>query len=120
MKKFRFRTFQVYQDARVFCRNIKSITKKFPKEEQFCLSSQLWRAVISITLNIAEGSERGSDKDFAHFLSIANASLNEVVACIDIALDNEYLNPDEVNKILLEAEALSNQLTAFRKKLIKP
>jgi four helix bundle protein len=70
MKKFRFRQFQVYKDARKFQKELKDLSrKKFPKEEQFCLTSQFWRALDSIILNIAEGSDRGTDKDFAHFFT---------------------------------------------------
>lgn len=88
-KVFRFRQFQVYIDARKFDKELKDFSKrKFPKSEQFCLLSQLWRALDSIVLNIAEGSDRGTDKDFAHFLNVALTSLNEVVACLDVALDN--------------------------------
>lgn len=83
----------MYQDARKFSKEAKLFSKnKFPKYEQFCLLSQLWRALDSIILNIAEGSDRGTDKDFAHFLNTSRTSLNEVVACFDIALDNNYIN----------------------------
>ena len=75
MKKFRFRQF-------------KELSGKFPLEEKFSLTNQLWKALDSIILNIAEGADRGTDKDFAHFLNNAHTSLNEVVACIDLALDD--------------------------------
>ncbi|PIR93496.1 hypothetical protein COT99_00300 [Candidatus Falkowbacteria bacterium CG10_big_fil_rev_8_21_14_0_10_43_10] len=46
-KKFRFRDFQVYKDARQFVKELKNLSKiKFPKEEQYCLTSQLWRALV--------------------------------------------------------------------------
>ncbi|MBI5411901.1 four helix bundle protein [Candidatus Peregrinibacteria bacterium] len=120
MKKFRFREFQVYRDSRKFSsKNLKSLTRiKFPKEEQFCLTSQLWRALDSIILNIAEGSDRGTDKDFAHFLNTSHTSLNEVVACLDVALDSKYLTEKEHDECLKESELLGNQLTAFRKRLL--
>jgi len=119
-KKFRFREFQVYKDARNFNREIKDLSnKKFPKTEQFNLLSQLWRAADSIILNIAEGTDRGTDKDFAHFLNNAHTSLNEVVACLDVAMDSNYIS-DELHKIHLnKAMLLANQLTAFRNKLLK-
>lgn len=118
-KKFRFREFPIYKDARLFVKELKDSSKKrFPKEEQFNLLSQLWRALDSIILNIAEGSDRGTDKDFAHFLNNAHTSLNEVVACLDIALDDNYISKDEHFTYLEKAAALANQLTAFRKKLL--
>lgn len=116
---FRFRKFSVYQDARKFIVNLKRFSKnRFPKEEQFGLLSQLWRALDSILLNIAEGSDRGTDKDFAHFLNTAQTSLNEVVACLDIALDNLYITAEEHKLYLEAAVVVVIQLTAFRKKLL--
>ena len=77
---FRFREFPVYKDAREFRKDLKALTKKtFPREEQYALSSQLWRALDSVLLNIAEGSDRYSDKDFSRFLNNSLTSVNEVV-----------------------------------------
>lgn len=119
MRKFRFRNFQVYKDAIQFQKELKYLSRKrLPKEEQFCLTSQLWRALDSIILNIAEGSDRGTDKDFAHFLNIAHTSLNEVVACLDLALNSSYIIGCEHAQYLEKSEKLANQLTAFRNKLL--
>ena len=119
MKKFRFRQVQIYKDGLEFQKDLKSLSRKrFPKEEQFCLTSQLWRALDSIILNIAEGADRGTDKDFAHFLNISHTSLNEVVASLDLAMSNNYISDSENNEYLLKAENLANQITAFRKKLL--
>lgn len=120
MRKFRFRQFQIYKDSLQFQKELKDLSrKKFPKEEQFCLTSQLWRALDSIILNIAEGADRGTDKDFAHFLNNSHTSLNEVVACLDLSLNNKYIFESENNTYLLKAESLANQITAFRRKLLK-
>lgn len=119
-KKFRFRQFPVYSDARAFVRNVKLlIKKKFPHTEQFSLTAQMFRALDSIILNIAEGADRMTDKDFAHFLNMSHTSLNEVVACCDIALDSKYLTTEEHGECLGGAEVLANQLTAFRNSLLK-
>src|SRR3989344_3435497 len=120
MKKFRFRQFPVYKDSLIFQREVKTLSRKhFPKEEQFCLTSKLWRALDSIILNIAEGSDRGTDKDFAHYLNNAHTSLNEVVACLDLALNGLYITEQIHSEYLQKAENLANQLTAFRKKLLE-
>lgn len=119
-KKFRFREFPVYTDARSFIISVKKLSHtKFPKHEQFSLLQQLGRALDSIVLNIAEGADRGTDKDFAHFLNIAHTSLNEVVACFDLALDSKYFLPNEHNELLKKAEFLANQLTAFRNSILR-
>lgn len=118
-KKFRFREFPVYQDTRKFVIELKNFSKrKFPRDERFGLTSQLWRALDSIILNIAEGADRGTDKDFTHFLNQAHTSLNEVVACLDIALDNNYINTEEHITHLAHAADLSDQITAFRRHII--
>jgi four helix bundle protein len=119
MDKFRFRKFKVYQDALIFIKELKELSKTFPPEERFCLTSQLWRALDSIVLNIAEGADRGSDKDFAHFLNISHTSLNEVVACLDIALISGYISKETHEKFLKKAEDQANQLTAFRKSILR-
>lgn len=119
MKKFRFRKFKVYKDAiklRLKCQKI--IKGHFPRSERFVLKNQLLRAATSIILNIAEGSNRSTDKDFANFLNIARTSLDEVVACFDIALAEKYISKEIHSDFLKEAKGLSNQLTAFRKKLL--
>ena len=118
-KIFRFREFQIYKDARKFNKELKDFSKKkFPKSEQYSLLSQLWRALDSILLNIAEVTDRGTDKDFAHFLNLAHTSLNETIACLDVALDNSYVIAKEHQYFLEKAALLSRQLTAFRKKLL--
>lgn len=119
-KKFRFRNFRVYKDSRIFIKDVKLFClQKFPKEEKFSLLSQINRAADSIILNIAEGTDRGTDKDFARFLNNSHTSLNEVVACLDIAFDNTYITEEELNNWINEAEELANQLTAFRKTLLQ-
>ena len=119
-KKFRFREFPMYRDARRSCRELKAFSRtQFPPEERFSLLTQLWRALDSIILNIAEGCDRGTDRDFAHFLNQAHTSLNEVVACLDIAVDNGYITESEQRPHLDTLAILADQITAFRKKLLQ-
>lgn len=112
---FRFLKFPVYNHAKQFHKEIYKITKLFPVEEKYGLISQIRRASMSILLNIAEGSDRGSDKEFNRFLMISLGSLNEVVACLDIALCNNYINQQTFNYFYKKAEELSNQLAGFSK-----
>ena len=115
---FRFRNFRVYNDVREFRRELKEFSKKkFPKEEQYCLTSQLWRALDSILLNIAEGSGRYSDIDFSRFLNTSLTSLDEVVACLDAALDDKYINEGEHNYFFKKAESICKQLRSFTSKV---
>ena len=115
---FRFKEFPVYKDSLDFRKELKLLSKKqFPKEEQFCLTSQLWRALDSIILNIAEGSDRYSDIDFSRFLNNSLTSVNEVAACLDAALEDNYIQEEQHERHLLKAENLYKQLKAFSSKV---
>lgn len=88
------------------------ISKSFPKEEIFGLTSQMRRAVSSIPTNIAEGCGRASNKDFAHFLQIAIGSATEVEYQLLLAHDINYINDDDY-------KALTDETVVVRKMIIK-
>lgn len=111
---FRFRNFPVYKDALVFISEVKLYSRHyFPKVEQFGLTAQLWRALDSIVLNIAEGTDKYSQTDFSRYLNQALGSLNEVVACFDVALLNGYISQTKHAEFLEKADKLYRQLKAF-------
>jgi len=115
---FRFREFPVYKDALQFRNEVKALSKeKFPVEEKYCLRPQLWRALDSIILNIAEGSDRYSDVDFSRFLNNSLTSVNEAIACLECALGDGYVNEEEFQQCSNKAEALIRQLKAFSAKI---
>ncbi len=89
--------------------NVYHVTKTFPSEEKFGLTSQLRRAVVSIPSNIAEGQGRRSKKEFANFLSIAHGSLREVETQLRIAKRLEYL-PSALLDELLSISAETGRL----------
>jgi four helix bundle protein len=82
-----FKELIVWQRALSFAKDIYRVTRKLPKSEEYALSSQLRRAAVSIASNIAEGSKRGTRKDFVQFLRIADGSAAEVETQILIASD---------------------------------
>ena len=96
---------------------IYKLSHKFPKEETYRLVSQLTRAVASIPANIAEGSARGTARDYAHFLSIAKGSLMETETFLFLANRLEYLSQQETRPALDLITEISKILTAMRKKL---
>lgn len=114
---FRFRNFKVYEDAQDWIKTIFLLSFKIRKAKYFELTSQIQRAAISVVMNIAEGSDRGSDKDFNRFLDISLGSLNEVIAGLDIALRFSLISPKEFNDILSLSESLAKQLGGFKKHL---
>jgi len=117
---FKFKEWQVYKDARGFRKEIiKEIIPLMPRDERYELVSQLKRALNSVILNIAEGAYRNSDKDLSHFLNQSDTSVNEVVACLDLCVDDGYINVDLYKKFLAKAENIIAQLSGFRKFLKK-
>ncbi|MFZ3074327.1 MAG: four helix bundle protein [Minisyncoccales bacterium] len=114
---FRFRDWKVYADARMFRREVYAITNEFPKNENYGLTDQARRAAVSILLNIAESSNKNTDKDKRVYINRAHCSLDEVVAAMDCALDEKYINESTHEKILKNATDLAKQLNAFTKYL---
>jgi len=86
------------------------ITKKFPKEEMFWLTSQLRRAGTSIPLNIGEWNSRKTDKDFARFLSIAHGSCVEVEVAIRISYRQWYIQGDAQEDLLQKTQEIKRML----------
>ena len=118
MDTFRFKNFPVYKDAKAFRQLVRRLLKKFPTAEKYVLADQINRSCISIILNIAEGSAKKSDKDFARFLEMAIASVNEVVAAFDLAVDDEIISTEDYIQVEKSAESIAKQLGGFLKKLI--
>ena len=97
----------VWQKSLELVKEIYKITSSFPKDELYCLTSQIRRSVISIPSNIAEGTKRGSRKDFNQFLRIASGSTAELFTQIIIAKElykNDYTKAEllleEIQKML--------------------
>ncbi len=97
---------------------IYTITKNFPSEEKFCLTSQLRRAAVSVPLNIAEGSIKRTKKDFASFVRISLGSLMEVMTCFEISLNQEYIKQKEYDKFQKLIQELYFKLISLDKFLI--
>ena len=94
-----FRNLNVYIQAKELVKQVYELLKRFPREEQYALCDQLRRAVISVPSNIAEGSGRQSEKDQAHFYTIAYGSLMETLSQLDVACDLGYLTQNEFDNL---------------------
>jgi len=114
METFRFLQFKVYKDSKEYFKKILIISERV---QNYSFKDQIRRAALSIILNIAEGSAKKSDTDFARFLEITIGSLNEVVACVDIMKEMKKISDKEYIEILQESEDLAKQLGGFIKKL---
>ena len=115
--QFRFEKLTVWQAARRLCGEVYTATRHFPQDELFGLSSQLRRAAVSIAANIAEGSGRNSDPDFAHFLEIAYGSAMELAALLHVAADTARLDGPTRDSLLGRMAEVSAQLNALNRSL---
>jgi four helix bundle protein len=92
----RFKDLEIWKKSRFFCVMIYSITASFPSEERFGLTNQLRRAAVSIPSNIAEGTSRHSNKDFARFLEIVFGSAYEIETQLLISADLGFISCDNL------------------------
>jgi four helix bundle protein len=116
-KPFRFEKLDVWQEARALNQKVYRLTRKFPQSELYAMTSQVRRASVSISLNIAEGSGRNSDKDFAHFLEQAYGSLMEVASLLFLALDENYIREEDLNLMLSEIDRIAGRIVALNRSL---
>jgi four helix bundle protein len=114
-----YRDLIVWQKAMDLTVKIYQITRSFPKEEIYGLTSQIRRAAVSIPSNIAEGQARKSTQEFLHFLSIANGSRAEVETQVIIAKRLRYVDEiiaGEIFDLLSEISSLTHGLINSLKK----
>jgi len=115
---FSYKNLIVWQKSLELARLVYSLVRRFPESERFALSDQARRAVVSIASNIAEGSGRASNKDYAHFLAIARGSLYETLTQLELAKSFGYIELS-VDVETLAAE-ISRMLTTLIKKYNSP
>ena len=111
---FRFEKLDVWQRAVAFAGKVYERTGEFPDGERFGLVSQVRRAAVSVSSNIAEGSGRGTGKEFIRFLDIACGSLMEVVSQLQIAVNQKFLKMEDHQSLCADAEELARMLSGLR------
>ena len=114
MYTFSFEKLEVWVESKEFSISIYEITSKFPDTEKFGLISQLRRASISISSNIAEGSARKSYKDKAHFTSMAFSSAVEVLNQLIISFELNFISEADYIKFREQLESITNKLNSLR------
>ena len=115
--RFRFEKLEVWQEARKINQAVYKLTKKFPREEMFAMTSQIRRASMSISSNIAEGSGRNSDKDFAHFLEQSYGSAMEVASAFYLAFDEGYVTEKDLDGLFADLEVNAKRIVALNRSL---
>jgi four helix bundle protein len=115
--RFRFEKLEVWQEARRLNQQVYRLARSLPKDELFVMTSQLRRASVSVSSNIAEGSGRNSDKDFAPFLEQSYGSLMELASLLYLTLDENYLSEPEVDVALDQIEMRAKRTAALNRSL---
>ena len=113
--------YQSFEDLEVWqraCRLAAEIFKGFRSCREFTLKDQIQRAALSVPSNIAEGSERGSLKDFAHFLNISKGSCGELRTQLYIARKLDLLTKASFDQLVAESKELSAMLEGLRRSLL--
>ena len=103
---YRFEDLDVWKIGMQIVHEVYRVTKKFPREEQFALTDQLKRASTSIVLNVAEGSGQPTKKGFVLYIQRSKSSTLECVACVKIALQEQFVAKQDIVSLekLLERE----------------
>jgi four helix bundle protein len=114
-----FKELNVWKDAMKIAKDIFSLTKKFPSEEKFGLTSQMNRCAVSCPSNIAEGAGRNSNKEFQQYLSIALGSSYELETQLILSHSFNYLDEAIFNELLTNINRNQKMIVKFRESLSK-
>ena len=109
---FNFEKLRVYRGSLEFSKEIYKLTKRFPKDELFGVTSQLRRAATSVPLNIAEASGL-TKKEFKSYLRRSRASLYECVPLLEIALENRYVSEAQFKAMYQDSMKLAKSISAL-------
>jgi four helix bundle protein len=110
-----FENLKVWQKGMVLVKTVYRITKDFPKEELYGLTSQMRRAAVSVPVNIAEGKGRYHKKEYVQFLFTARGSIYEMMTLIQVAQELGYFSIQQEKELL----NLCSEITAMLNGLIK-
>ena len=115
---FNFEKLEVWQKAIEFADAVYRITKSFPSDERFGLTNQMRRAAVSIASNLAEGTSRSSNVDYARFVEIATGSVFEVVSQCFISKRQALITDEDFSLIYGQAEIISRMSSGLRAYLL--
>ncbi|EKE14353.1 MAG: S23 ribosomal [uncultured bacterium] len=108
-----FEKLEVWQKSHQFVLSVYKITRSFPKEELYALTSQLRRSASSVPTNIVEGNEKRSIKEYIQFLYTAKSSLAEAKYHLLLAQDLEYINNITFNELLNNINEIGKMLNGL-------
>lgn len=119
MRKHNYKKLLIWQEARVLVKEVYLLSKQYPKDELFRLTSQIRKAIVSVALNIVEGSGRSTEKDFANFLNMSYTSLLEVEGILILSVDLQYFKESELIVINQKNYRIAQNDIFIQRKLIK-
>lgn len=114
----RFTDLKVWQRSHALVLQIYRLTAVFPADERFGLIAQLRRAALSVPTNIAEGSKRHGNQEYARFLNIAEGSLAETEYLLLVSRDLTYATANTIQPLIAEADEIARMLNALRVKVL--
>ena len=114
---FKFEKLEIWKLAIDLADDVHNLTRGFPKEEMFSLTSQMKRAADSVSLNIAEGSTGQTNPEQVKFLGYSLRSALEVVNCLYLAVRRNYISQQQFDKFYADLEKLTIKIQAFRKSI---
>ena len=117
---FGFEKLEVWQKAIELTDCVYAFTRPFPSDERFGLTSQMRRSSVSVASNIAEGSGRGSNPDFARFIEFSYSSLMELITQTTIASRQGFLPRPNHNETYERSEQIARMLSGLRFSLLTP
>ena len=112
-----YRKIRAYPESLELVAEVYRLTGKLPYHQRFTLASQLQRAVVSVPMNIAEGTGRSTRPDFARFIDQALGSTNEVECGLQISIRLGYLQQPDIRPVLVRVENVRRMLCGFVKTL---
>lgn len=115
---FKFEKLVVWQKSLLLTKRINELSKILPDDERYVLGKQIRRATYSISLNIAEGSTGQSNKEFRRFLTIANRSAIEVVACLNICKINSLIQKEDFDSLIEDLTKIIKMIQGLKNSLI--
>ncbi|SMP13059.1 four helix bundle protein [Chryseobacterium profundimaris] len=113
------RNLKAWSDSILLIKDLYFITRSFPKEELFGITSQMRRAALSIPLNVAEGAARASKKEFVRFLDIAIGSIAELDTLFFISLELEFLSDEDFNLLNGKLDLIGKLVYGLKRKILE-
>jgi four helix bundle protein len=115
-----FRDLDVWNKAMDLVVEVYALTRGFPSDERYGLTSQMRRAALSVASNIAEGNGRSYRREYAHHVSIARGSLSELMTCLEIAQRLGYISRDVFRPLAVRLEEVSRMRLMLMRALNRP